>query len=428
MLLITDYELLDRDAEQCSSEFILDDETNMYILGSNLNVSLGRSRSRAFLNKVLLTLFGVVAAILILEVLLRFYNPLQARIKGNRIVLTTNKTYHIKNDLIKGLDPEIIVTKNSLGFRGPAPPADPDNYLTIVAIGGSTTQCFFLSDEQTWTAKLGKNLERSLDLVWINNAGLDGHSTRGHLVLLKDFILPLHPKVALFLVGANDVASDSIGEWNAENVKSGLLFNSPKAFIKSLSAYSEVAALLLNGYRSYTAYKAGLTHRHVDLTRQEYLDVPEEEQKNYFQEKANEAYLKSYYDRLTEIAELCRRAGIEPVFVTQPLLVGRGKDDLTGVDLARIATGPDRMGKMYWEVIEAYNDVTRRVGKDSSTLVIDLAREMPKSSRYFYDFIHYTPEGAQVVADIMDASLCPTLHAKFPSHATKQCRRSKSDL
>jgi lysophospholipase L1-like esterase len=402
----------------------------MYIPDANLNVSLGRSRSRlrTFLNKVLLTLFGVVAAILILEVFLRFYNPLQARIKGNQIVLTTNKTYRIKNDLIKGLDPEIIVTRNSLGFRGPEPPANPDNYLTVVTIGGSTTQCFFLSDEQTWTAKLGKNLERSLDLVWINNAGLDGHSTRGHLALLKDFILPLHPKVALFLVGANDVASNSMGEWNAENVKSGLLFDSPKAFIKSLSAYSEVTALLLNGYRSYTAYKAGLIHHQVDLTQQEYLDIPEEAQKNYFQENANEAYLKSYYDRLTEIAELCRRAGIEPVFVTQPLLVGRGKDDLTGLDLARVATAPDIMGKMHWEVVEAYNDVTRRVGKDSNSLVIDLAREMPKSSRYFYDFTHYTPEGAQVIADILDRSLCPTLRAKFPSHATRQCRRSKYEL
>ncbi len=399
-------------------------EDHIYSPLPTLKVSLVRSRSRLriFLKKVLLTLCGIVAVILILEVLLRFYNPLQARIKGNRIVLTTNKTYYIKNDTIKGLDPEITVNRNSLGFRGPEPPADPDDYLTVVAIGGSTTQCFFLSDEQTWTTKLGKNLDRSFNLVWINNAGLDGHSTRGHLVLLEDFILPLHPKVAIFLVGANDVASNSMGEWNAENVKSGLLFDSPKAFIKSLSAYSEVVALLLNGYRSYKAYQAGLTHQQVDPTKPEYLDIPEEEQKVFFQVHANEAYLKGYYERLTEISELSRRAGIEPVFVTQPLLVGFGKDDVTGLDLARVKTpGPRQTGKMYWEVVEAYNDVTRRVGKERNTLVIDLAREMPKSSRYFYDFTHYTPEGAQVIADILDRSLCPALRLKFPSHATQQC-------
>jgi hypothetical protein len=47
---------------------------------------------------------------------------------------------------------------------------------------------------------------------------------------------------------------------------------------------------------------------------------------------------------------------------------------------------------------------------------------MPKSSRYFYDFVHFTPDGAQVVADILDRSLCPTLRAKFSGHATQQCR------
>ena len=67
---------------------------------------------------------GCVFALLLLEVLLRWHNPFQARIKGNRIVLLTNKQYHIRNDIIGTLDPEVTVTRNSLGFRGPDPPAD----------------------------------------------------------------------------------------------------------------------------------------------------------------------------------------------------------------------------------------------------------------------------------------------------------------
>lgn len=384
------------------------------------------SRLRSFFIKVLLTSLGVIVALLLLELLLQLYNPLQARIKGNRIVLTTNKTYHIKNDIIKGLDPEITVTRNSLGFRGANPPGDKENYLTLVTIGGSTTQCFFLSDEQTWTALLGKNLERSFKSVWLNNAGLDGHSTHGHLVLMEDFITPLKPKVALFLVGSNDVARGSISDWDAENVKSGVQFGSLKAMIKSVSAYSEVVALALNGYRSYTAYKAGLLHQQIDLRQQGYLDIPEEEQKKYFEDNANATYLKSYEERLKSIIDVAKKAGIEPIFVTQPLLVGFGRDDVTGLDLGRIkAYGPRQSGKMYWDVVEAYNDVTRRVGGESQVLVVDLAREMPKSSRYFYDFIHYTPEGAQAIADILARSLCPELQRRFPQYATQACPASK---
>ena len=381
-----------------------------------------RSLLRSLLGKVFLLLLGTFLALLLLEVLLQIHNPLQARIKGNRIVLTTNKTYHIKNDIIKGLDPEITVTRNSLGFRGPNPPQDSGKYLSIVTIGGSTTQCFFLSDDQTWTARLGQHLNESFSPVWINNAGLDGHSTHGHLVLLEDFIVPLHPKVAIFLIGANDVARTSLADWDAENVKSGIQFNSGKAFIKSLSAYSEVVSLFLNGYRSYTAYKAGLIHQQIDLTKQGYLDIPEDEQKRALQENANPEFLKGFEERLLRIVQVCRDNGIEPVLLTQPLLAGSGTDDVTGVDLARIkAYGPRQTGKMYWDSVEAYNNVTRKVASDKGVTIVDLAKNMPKSSRYFYDFIHYTPQGAQVIGEILAHSLCPMLQTKFPGYVTRPC-------
>jgi lysophospholipase L1-like esterase len=364
---------------------------------------------------------GIVVALLLLEVLLRLYNPFQARIKGNRIVLETNKTYHIKNDIIRSLDPEVTVTRNALGFRGANPPADFRDQLTIVTIGGSTTQCFFLNEDQTWTARLGQRLEKSFRPVWINNAGLDGHSTHGHLVLLEDYIVPLRPKVALFLVGVNDIASASLSDFDAENIRSGIRFGSFKAFVKSASAYSEVAALGLNLYRSLTAYRAGLTHHQVDLQKQGYLDVSEASEKEYIATYGGQ-YLKDYEARLRRIIDLCRRAGIEPVFVTQPMLTGFGTDDVTGVDLARVkANGPYQTGKMYWDLLEVYNDSTRHVGREEGILVIDLARQLPKTSRYFYDFIHYTPQGAQAIADILYQSLCPVLQTRHSQYTVGAC-------
>lgn len=178
-----------------------------------------------------------------------------------------------------------------------------------------------------------------------------------------------------------------------------MLFRSPTAFIKSLSAYSEVVALGLNMYRNYTAYRAGLIDQQIELKKQGDLDIPAEEQKKYLEENANAAYLKSYEERLKKIVELCKKADVEPVFVMQPLLVRFGTDDVTGVDLARVkAYAPRQTGKMYWELVEAYKNVTKLVAQESNILVIYLAEQMPKSSRYFYDFIHYTPQGAQTIA------------------------------
>ena len=48
--------------------------------------------------------------------------------------------------------------------------------------------------------------------------------------------------------------------------------------------------------------------------------------------------------------------------------------------------------------------------------MIDLAREMPKNSAYYYDLMHYTNAGAARVADIIAAHLTPFLAQKFPAY------------
>src|SRR5262249_42824454 len=139
---------------------------------------------------------------------LRLYNPLPFRVHGDRIVLPANQAYTFDNRSAHKLDPITHHTKNSIGFRGPEPPRDLANRHTILTIGGSTTECLFLSAGRTGTDGLARELATRWPDIWINNAGLDGQSTYGHLVLVRDFVVNLRPKVAVFLVGTNDVGLD----------------------------------------------------------------------------------------------------------------------------------------------------------------------------------------------------------------------------
>jgi hypothetical protein len=66
--------------------------------------------------------------------------------------------------------------------------------------------------------------------------------------------------------------------------------------------------------------------------------------------------------------------------------------------------------------MELYNDVTRQVGKDQGVLVIDLARKLPKSSLYYYDFEHYSNEGAERAAEIIGSHLSPYWAQKYPAY------------
>jgi lysophospholipase L1-like esterase len=368
---------------------------------------------KKILKNLIALLIGCIGAILLLEVILRFYNPIQSTVKVHRIALPVNKQYVAENPAIRNLDRTIVHTKNSLGFRGKERPHEFSKYLTLLTIGGSTTECKYLSDGKTWTDILGQNLEKDFDRVWINNAGLDGHSTFGHMVLMTDYIAKLKPKVALFLVGINDVGRDDLGQFDLQHVKGRIDIYSIRGLVKSASSYSETFALVLNVYRYYRAVTTGLSHQEVDLTK---VEMAPATAPNFPASPESYKYVKSYETRLVQLINLTRGNQIDPVLITQPALHGGGIDDVTGVDLGRIRWG-ETDGKTSWSILEMYNEVTRRVGQRENVLVIDLARELPKSSRYFYDYFHFTNEGAKQVGDIIYRHLRPYLSTKYGEYA-----------
>ena len=53
---------------------------------------------------------------------------------------------------------------NSIGLRGPEPPAEPDRYTKIFTVGGSTTACVELTDGKTWPDQLLMRLEQAGDM------------------------------------------------------------------------------------------------------------------------------------------------------------------------------------------------------------------------------------------------------------------------
>jgi hypothetical protein len=117
--------------------------------------------------------------------------------------------------------------------------------------------------------------------------------------------------------------------------------------------------------------------------------------------------------RLRRLLKVTKDNGILPVLFTQPVVYGQGRDAATGVDLGKIVVANGMNGEVGWQVLELYNDVTRRVGAEEGVLVIDEAREMPKDSRLYYDLMHFSNAGAERFADIAARQLDPYLAGKF---------------
>ena len=354
-------------------------------------------------------LAGLLLSLVLLEIIFYFYQPFALRVRGGRISLPMNYRTVFSNHSFSKLDPEIIQTRNSIGFRGKNPPTDFDKHSTIITVGGSTTECFYLSDDRTWPARLEVMLSKAVPHVWVNNAGLDGHSTHGHLHLLDQYITSLQPKVVLFLIGLNDIGNHgplAFDKRLERTSKQGQnIVEKSYFFVLQKSA---VLALLDNFRRYRKASRAGLVHRDVSH-QQLVLDASSklETSDNQWSQLRNEhrtQYLPDYEQRVRQLVETCRSKNIAAVLVTQPALYGPAIDDLTQVDLRHVNVN-GMSGNTRWKLLELYNDVTRKVAREQNLLLIDLANQMPKSSRYYYDYHHFTNDGADVVAELIHGEL-----------------------
>ncbi|MBI2118095.1 MAG: SGNH/GDSL hydrolase family protein [Elusimicrobia bacterium] len=359
---------------------------------------------REISKNIFVFMIGSIVSLCCLELFLRLYNPFESRIKGEKIILYKNKKYVIHNKKNLKLDNRIIHTKNSLGFRGEEPPNDFHRYIKIITVGGSTTECFYLSDHNTWPYLLGEKLKSRIKRVWVNNAGFDGHTTFGHLILLEDYLLKLDINVILFLTGINDIGLEHLHQNDQLIINKLQKFENFKFLLKSITFHSEVLTLALNIYR----YLRGVGHHAINDLKQLGQREISKDIEDKILKSDKEIYLPLYKKRLNKIIKICRTKQIEPIFITQPILPGKGFDEITKVDLAKIRID-NLNGELLWKRLELLNQTIRDLADENKIFIIDLAKKLPKSSKYYYDFTHFTNEGAQKVSDIIFEDLFPQL-------------------
>lgn len=358
---------------------------------------------------------GILAGLVLCELALRIYNPSPAAVQKGNLVLPANQKKVFSNTWISKLDKKIFYSRNSLGFRGPELPAKNGDIISLITLGGSTTECKFLSDSCTWPARLYERLHRGHPNIWLNNAGMDGHTTFGHLLLLKEYILKMKPKYIILMTGVNDVELDEPDEFDRMSEKK-INTSSAKTLLKSLAGHTELGRAFLNYFQLRAASRKGLAHREIDPRK--LADNPLADTIINRRLDSQLPYLAGYRNRIDSILRLCQQAGIGVVLVTQPSLYGAYTDPATGVAMGDKWFAKDPNGEnclLMEKVLESYNDVLRSFSNRAA--MIDLSRKMPKNSAFFYDFTHFTNSGASQAAAILDVELRKIL---FPSQSPNQ--------
>lgn len=269
--------------------------------------------------------------------------------------------------------------------------------IDILAIGGSTTNELFISDEETWTARLAENFARAGRPVSVVNAGVDGQSTIGHLRNFEVWfprLDDLKPRYVLAYIGINDLAIPAGGKGTRYDVMKSPEWNRRlRHYVMNHSALYEMFRKIRG---SLQARAAKIVHARLDHANLKWVEIPaaapDEDPTTEMSRR-----LAAYRERLRELVRRIRAMGAEPIFVTQHKAQHRNE---SGRVLATVDTlGNPQIGT--YQDMARINRVTMAACREAAAICIDLGTEIEFRPGEFYDNVHTTPAGSKRIADFL---------------------------
>ncbi len=268
-----------------------------------------------------------------------------------------------------------VYTRDRWGFRGSV--GDPAK-VDILAVGGSTTNEFYVDDARTWTAVLQRSFAEAGRPVVVANAGVDGHSTVGHINSIDAWfsrVPNLRPRFVLFYVGINDVHVELHQRY--DDIVADDFWERVRRYVSNNSAIGS----------AFRTLRGMVAARRVRLV---YLDDPPRLEPVTATVKVDRApyaeRLAAYAKRLHVLAAKVRDIGARPIFVTQrrgDAFVRNGRVMAT-----------DQSALVARAVQGYFNETTMRVCREEKAICIDLAGAIDLAAEDFSDAIHTNPWGS----------------------------------
>jgi lysophospholipase L1-like esterase len=373
-----------------------------------------RTRSYKFIS----ILLGLLAAFLFGEIVLRLVLPSQDRYyawpPNLKVTLEPN------SEFLPGISGRTRLTTSSDGIRGDE--ITTNQMYRILAVGGSTTECFYLDDTEAWPYLLQMKLSESKMMpIWVGNTGRAGLNTRDHLLQLK-YLLPQYPKIdaAILLVGSNDLHI-RIADRNYDPLYTAKpTFEAEykrRAFSLVPSNESPYHHTRLGWWRMAKRLKNGYLDKVPDLPIMDPTGASLATWRRYRKTAPTitddvpdlSSALEEYRHNLETMVDIARARSVRLIFVTQPTmwrldLPQEEMDLLWGGGVDKFQLG---LGKKYYspasleKSMQKYNDTLLDVCLKRAVDCIDLAKVLPKDKTVFYDDVHFNESGARQVAEAL---------------------------
>lgn len=282
--------------------------------------------------------------------------------------------------------------------------------VSIVFMGGSTTECLYVSEAARFpyltSIFLEDKLKRKVNGI---NAGKSGNNVLHSLLLLIGKVVPLKPDFVVLMHATNDIGvlSQSGSYWQTRRTYDLLqdekISVGEGAEIVARSTLPNTFAMLLDARKS-----ANRLIKRVIGDAQAKPRGRSPAEKDDWREQG-----RSFESALRSFVRVATAWHVKPVLLTQVRVRPQSKNEAESDFLARerrqgAEIDPDAFASSH----DYFNEIIRKVAESENALLIDLARARRWQFGDVYDAIHFTDSGSRKVAEIIANGLMKHLAQK----------------
>jgi lysophospholipase L1-like esterase len=329
---------------------------------------------------------------------LREFNPLY-----RNVLVPNQEAMRMSDGLVQK---PFVLRVDRQGFIMPAKIHNhPD--LTIAFLGGSTTECVYVDEDNRFPYLAGRLLERQTRLkVNSYNAGRSGNNTLHCLNVLLNKVVNLKPDIVVLMENINDLAILMYDKtyWNNHPSRSPLLEKPPN--FKTVGRDLEQTFHLVRD----------LTFPNLSRELKRLSPFGGQGKKDEFHGVRGkkitinqDLLVREFSLNLQTFINICRAREITPVLMTQASRLTESPDPLIrklmqSLEVSQGITYTDFKG-----AFDRLNQTIRDLGAKNQVLVIDLAREIPPVKENIADVAHFNDQGSRLVAERIAGDLTPII-------------------
>jgi lysophospholipase L1-like esterase len=328
-----------------------------------------------------------LAGLVMLELVLRWTMPQPVFHRDLWLLPLQNRTGYVDYG---GTTHVVHHSTNKWGFRGGPVPNDWEQRPTILTVGGSTTQCVEVNDDETWPAQLQVLLRGTDSRIMVQNAGIAGHTSRGHVLMMERVVQVVKPDLVIVLLGINDLTL-SLRE---DYVTKELVDRTSRKY--TLFAHSRVAQMaylwkqiLVN--KTPRVFRRNLEYSPTPLT--DPTPLP-----NNLDDLLPS--LPIFRQNVTRIIQLAKEQHVQLLFLTQPTVHENtpANEQISGGGWWIGETRFKISAATWRRMLDRFNSTLMEVCRAQDAPCFDLASAIPSRPEYIFDLVHFTPEGDRLVA------------------------------